>query len=101
LAGGWLVVGLSLAHMVAIHDVGVPASGSRNTRSWETIGMFTGVGALIILFAALAVGRLAVVGVRDVEAAERFHARRQSERLAAERDVGARRRSSAQVDNAV
>jgi hypothetical protein len=99
--GAWLVVGLSIAHVVGIHHVGIPLdSVNSDTRTWETVGMFTGVGVVIVLFAALAIGRLAVVGVRDAAAADRFAARRESERLAAERDAESRRQAT-QVDNAV
>lgn len=85
-SGAWLVVGLSFASMVGIDNVGVPASASSSTRTWETVGMFTGLGALILGLAVFALGRLAVVGIRDIEAADRDAARRDAERAQAERD---------------
>jgi hypothetical protein len=94
IGGGWYVVGLPLAPVVGIHSVGVPAGTGKDVRAWEAVGMFYGLGAVIVLFAALALGRLAVVGVRDVAAAERHAARRESERLAAENDREAASRTA-------
>lgn len=82
-AGGlWFVVGLPLATVAGIDNVGVPAGGNPTLRAWEQVGLFYGVGAVIVLFGALALGRLAVVGVRDMAIADR-HARRRSEADAA------------------
>lgn len=64
-AGAWFVVGLAIAPVVDINDVGVPLSGGKNTRAWETIGMFTGLGALILFLGAFALGRLSVISARD------------------------------------
>lgn len=117
-AGAWFIVGLPLAPVVHIHGVGAPASSGTDTRAWETIGMFSGLGVVILLFAAVALGRLAVVGVRDVVAADRFAARRdadlaarEQERADAERAQAARpasvdvaaaeRRDEAPADSAV
>ena len=41
----------------------------------ETLVLFTGLGALILLLAGAAVGRLSVVGARDVRAARRREVR--------------------------
>jgi hypothetical protein len=85
-AGAWFVVGLPLAPVVHIHGVGAPASSGTDTRAWETIGMFSGLGVVILLFAALALGRLAVVGVRDVVASDKFAARREADLAAREQE---------------
>jgi hypothetical protein len=37
----------------------------------EQIGFFTGLGIVIVLFAAMALGRLSVISVRDARLAER------------------------------
>jgi hypothetical protein len=37
---------------------------------WERIGMFSGLGIVIAVFAAIALGRTSVIGVRDVAVAQ-------------------------------
>jgi hypothetical protein len=37
---------------------------------WERIGMFSGLGVVIVFFAAVALGRTSVIGVRDVAVAQ-------------------------------
>ena len=49
---------------------GTPVGGTL-TRAVEQIGFFTGLGIAIVLFAAMALGRLSVISVRDARLAER------------------------------
>jgi hypothetical protein len=83
-SGAWFVVGPLLAPLWRANYLGTPV-GSRTDVSVEQIGMFYGLGAAIILLAAMAAGRFSVVGVRDLAAAT-THA----ERVAAERDAAER-----------
>src|SRR5262249_41977143 len=50
---------------------GSPAGTSTVIRQLEHLGFFTGLGVVIVFIAALALGRLTVVGVRDARLAER------------------------------
>jgi large conductance mechanosensitive channel protein len=71
LAGGWFVVGPALSTVWAssgFPQIGVPVGGTL-LRAAEQIGFFAGLGAAIIFFGALALGRMAVVGARDAELA--------------------------------
>ena len=71
LAGAWFVIGPALAAVWAsagFPQIGVPAGGTL-LRAVEQIGFFAGLGAAIIFFGALALGRMAVVGARDAQLA--------------------------------
>jgi len=70
-AGVWFVVGPALSSVLRIGSVGDPLSTSDGGRAAEQLGYFYGLGALIVFLAAFALGRLTVVGVRDVRAAQR------------------------------
>jgi hypothetical protein len=71
-AGGtWLIVGPTLADPLNL-DLGTPdPSSSSGLQTLDTLLLFYGVGAAILFVAAAALGRLSVVSVRDVRAAER------------------------------
>ena len=72
LSGAWFAVGgllVSLVRRSTSVVQGVPVGGS-TARAVEQIGFFTGLGVVIVFIAALALGRLAVVGVRDAKLAE-------------------------------
>lgn len=71
LAGIWFVIGQSLAPLWHIGSVGAPLSTRDSGRALAQLGYFYGLGAVIIFLAAFALGRLAVVGVRDLRAARR------------------------------
>ncbi len=82
-AGVWFVVGQALAPSWRIGDIGVPLSNRDGGRAIAQLGYFYGLGAVILFLAAFALGRLAVVGVRDLRAAQRDDARAaESARLA-------------------
>ena len=67
MSGAWFVVGQTLSTLWTAG--GAPAAGDpvggTVTRAVAQVGFFTGLGAVIIFFAALAVGRFTVVGVRE------------------------------------
>ena len=58
-AGAWFVVGPLLAPLWNAHALGTPVGGTR-TVAVEQIGIFYGLGAAIVLFAAAAVGRFSL-----------------------------------------
>jgi hypothetical protein len=77
MSGAWFVVGMPLSTLWTAG--GVPAAGSpvgstTLARAVEQIGFFGGVGAAIIFFAALALGRFTVLGHREVMLAEEYAA---------------------------
>jgi hypothetical protein len=70
MSGAWFVVGQTLSTLWTA--AGAPAAGypvgGTVTRAVAQVGFFTGLGAVIIFFAALALGRFTVVGVREAAA---------------------------------
>jgi hypothetical protein len=79
LGGVWLVVGvpvIAVAYKSGPISPGHPVAGTLGSlgtadkQFLEQFAFFTGVGVLILFFAALALGRFTVVGVRDVELAQ-------------------------------
>jgi hypothetical protein len=69
--GAWFVVGQSLAPLWHTGSVGAPLSTRDAGRAVAQLGYFYGLGVVIVFLAAFALGRLAVVGVRDLQAARR------------------------------
>lgn len=67
-AGAWLVLGTVISPWWSAGNIGVP-TGNTNHAVWERLGMFSGLGVVIVAFAAMALGRVSVIGVRDVAAA--------------------------------
>jgi hypothetical protein len=77
MSGAWFVVGTPLSTLWTTG--GVPAAGSpvgstALTRAVEQVGFFGGLGAAIIFFSALALGRFTVLGHREVMRAEEYAA---------------------------
>ena len=79
LGGVWFIVGSAVTTVVVVNpsiSPGTPLArslGSISVAKWqffEGLGFFTGTGILILFFAALALGRFSVVGVRDAALAE-------------------------------
>lgn len=70
-AGAWFVVGRALAGPLGLGDVGAPVAATDTERVWLELTYFYGLGALVVFLGALAVGRLSVRSVRDVEYARR------------------------------
>lgn len=71
IAGAWFVVGRALAGPLGIGDAGAPVAATETMRVWLELSYFYGLGALIVFLGALALGRLSVRSVRDVEFAQR------------------------------
>lgn len=89
--GAWLVVGPSLAGQLSL-AVGAPDPLANSAvQTLEQLFYFYAVGAAIVFFAAFALGRLSVHGVREAQAAAR---RAEDERLAEERRLEEQRRAA-------
>ena len=71
LAGAWFVVGRALAGPLGIGDAGAPLAATETKRVWLELTYFYGLGALIVFLGALALGRLSIRSVRDIEWARR------------------------------
>jgi hypothetical protein len=72
LGGAWFVVGGPVSTLWTakhVNAAGAPV-GSVGRQVAEQLAFFTGLGVVITFFAALALGRLAVVGVRDAALTE-------------------------------
>ena len=82
--GAWFAIGLPLAEPLHLGTPGQPAHSGRWLPTIETLAMFFGLGAVILAVAAIAFGRLSVVTVRDVNAAERREEAAAAEQAAAE-----------------
>jgi len=89
LAGAWFVVGQTLAGPLHLGNIGQPLSQHDSGRAAAQLGYFYGLGAVILFLAAFALGRLAVVGVRDLRAAERDE-QRAAEQARAEQELARR-----------
>ena len=86
MSGIWFVVGTPLSTLWTTGGApaaGYPVGSTTLTRVVEQIGFFGGLGAAIVFFAALALGRLTVLGYRDVMLAEEFGLAGQGDRDAA------------------
>ncbi len=73
LGGAWFVVGnlVSALWNGGTPEAGVPVGGTMARLTLEELGFFLGLGVVIVFFSAVALGRLAVVGVKDAALAER------------------------------
>lgn len=88
LGGAWFVVGVPLSATWDSPSVGSPTGGSTR-QVLEYLGFFGGLGVVIVFLAALAVGRFAVVGVREAQEAEdarRLEAARRADEAPAAED---------------
>jgi hypothetical protein len=65
LAGAWYILGPLVAPLWRNNYLGTPVGSTRDA-SVEAIGMLYGLGAAIILLAALAAGRFSVAAARDL-----------------------------------
>ena len=71
IAGAWFVVGRALAGPLALGDAGTPVAVTDTKDVWLELSYFYGLGALIVFLGALALGRLSVRSMRDIEYAQR------------------------------
>ena len=94
-AGIWFVIGPPVNDRYGIGVIGGPLSTSRLPNLLEALAFFFALGALITAFGATAFGRLSVVSVRDLRAAEerarRDEAARREAAVAREREERERR----------
>jgi hypothetical protein len=67
LGGAWFVIGRALAGPLGIGDAGMPIAVTDAKRVSLELAYFSGLGALIVFLGAVALGRLSVRTVRDVE----------------------------------
>jgi hypothetical protein len=88
LAGAWFIAGAALIRLlpaslgVASVSPGTPLGAAGTRATLTEMALFTGVGAAIVFFAALALGRFSIVGYRDyLRAQERAES-------ASDRDAG-------------
>lgn len=65
--GAWFVLGTVVAPWWNAGYIGTPV-GDASRGVWERIGMFTGVGMLIMILAAVALGRISLSGPRATPA---------------------------------
>jgi hypothetical protein len=70
LSGAWFVLGVPVSAVWDGPAVGEPIGGTTQ-QFLEYVGFFGGIGVVIVFLAAFALGRFAVVGVREVEHAAR------------------------------
>jgi hypothetical protein len=73
-AGAWFALGTVIVPLwpaASTLNPGSPAGTTVVIRQLEHLGFFTGLGVVIVFVAALALGRLTVVGVRDARLADR------------------------------
>jgi hypothetical protein len=69
LSGAWFVLGVPLMTIWDGPTVGEPV-GDATQQVIEYVGFFAGLGVVIVFLAAFALGRFAVVGVREADRAE-------------------------------
>jgi hypothetical protein len=76
LGGAWFVVGRPLSALWTTGGTvaGGHAVGGTVIRAAEDIGFFTGLGVVVLFFAAMALGRFTVVGVKEATAAQEAQA---------------------------
>jgi hypothetical protein len=73
-AGAWFALSMVIIPFwpaARTLDPGSPAGTTTVLRQLEHLGFYTGLGVVIVFVAALALGRLTVVGIRDARLAER------------------------------
>lgn len=70
LAGGlWFIVGRAVADQLGLIDVSVrPLTDGAGT--WAELSQFAGIGALVVFFAAVSIGRMSVRSLRDIRRAD-------------------------------
>src|SRR5579872_6997627 len=65
MSGAWFVVGRPLSTLWTTGGAGGHPVGGTVTRAVEDIGFFTGLGVVILFFAAMALGRFTVIGAKE------------------------------------
>lgn len=70
-AGAWFVVGRLFASPLQLGDFGSPVSNTLTGQLVIELAYFAGLGALILFFGAMALGRVSVRSVRDLRHVQR------------------------------
>jgi hypothetical protein len=70
LAGTWFIVGRAVAETLGLSHAGAPPETSAAEAMWAELANFTGLGAVIMLLAALILGRISVRSLRDIRYAD-------------------------------
>jgi len=83
LGGAWLIVGPPLSGALNLNAGQPDPSMGTNARAAIALLFFYATGAVILFFASVALGRVSVLSVRDVRAAERRAEAAEAERQAA------------------
>ena len=96
-AGAWFVLGIVVAPWWSAGNIGTP-SGDAHHAVWERLGMFDGLGVVIIALSAIAIGRATVVGARDIAAGEARRSAAYDRQVAAEQEAAAARETGSQQD---
>ncbi len=71
IAGAWFVVGRLFSGPWGLGDFGAPVSDTTAGQVTLELTYFSGLGALIVFFGAMALGRLSVRSLRDIRYAQR------------------------------
>jgi hypothetical protein len=72
LSGAWFALGSLVGPAwIGMHMAPGTPVGDATTRTLEQIGFFTGLGVVIVLLAAMAIGRFSVISVSDARRAAR------------------------------
>lgn len=71
IGGAWFIVGRASAGLLEIGDAGSPVAVTETKSVALELAYFYGLGALIVFLGAIALGRISVRSVRDVEFVER------------------------------
>ncbi len=78
-AGAWFVIGRVMATTLTIGEIGGPVAENEIKAAWLELTYFYGLGALLVFLGAIALGRLSVRSVRDVDYAQRTVATRHAD----------------------
>ncbi len=70
-AGAWFVVGRAFAGPLHLGSPGTPVASSDTKWVWLELAYFSGLGTLIVFLGALALGRLSVRTLRDIQYTQR------------------------------
>ena len=71
IGGAWFIVGRASAGLLEIGDAGSPVAVTETKSVVLELAYFYGLGALIVFLGAIALGRISVRSVRDVEFVDR------------------------------
>jgi hypothetical protein len=63
-SGAWFVLGTTFNSMWSAGNIGVP-DGNQTLVVWEHVGMFAGLGVVIVALSAFALGRFSVIAWAD------------------------------------